>query len=172
MSDLFQAMENVPDGGSIFFLNGKYLIEYGYVIYKNVALVGESRDGVIIEFGGNGFGFMTYDYTDYEGQGDLDLDFISISRMTLAEYNSDPFYQVASSVKEVNITDCVFNTNQQCLFFVGTTLMSEPFTSYAGTFNFKNNVLSSGSDVAISIAGLYDANINNNIFINEIVVLV
>ncbi len=159
MSDLWQAMEDVPDGGSIFFLNGTYDLTFGFTLYKNVALVGESRDGVIIDFGGGELGFLT------EGNN---LNSISISGMTLVENNSDPFLIVNSSVQEVNITDCVFNTDDyHSLFFVGTYLGNDLSTDFGGTFNFNNNVLSYGDVVAFVIGGHYEVNITNNIIINE-----
>lgn len=148
---LQHALENAPEGVSIFLCNGEYDIEQ-LIISKSVKLVGESRDGVILT--GDGGGFIIEDL------GDSD-DFVSFSKMTIESSFSD-FIYVPASVTDLTITDCVLSLTGLTDRFLRVGVDVDA----TGTLNFNKNVVE-GDDAIIAVGGQWDANINDNIFLNS-----
>ena len=149
----------VPEGGSVFLCNGEYAINNPWIIGNSMSFVGESRDGVIIT--GDQGGFLIGDPMDPTNEA-YSVGSVSFSKMTF-ETAANDFIIVPSSMNELAITDCVI-TAENHFVSVGCGVMG-PVADSTGTLNFKKNVLS--GDQPIVVAGKWDANINNNIFLNS-----
>ena len=157
---LQNALENAPEGGSIFLCNGEYDIEQLF-ISKSVNLVGESRDGVKLT-GDNG-GFFIGDPVDPTNTG-YSVGSVSFSKMTI-ESSSRDFILVPASMTDLTITDCVLSLTGRFLS-VGYDVSNDNIVDATGTLNFNKNVVE-GDDAIIAVGGQWDANINDNIFLNS-----
>ena len=160
---LQNALEIAPEGGSIFLCDGEYDIEQLF-ISKSVNLVGESRDGVKLT-GDNG-GFFIGDPENPINTA-YSVGSVSFSKMTIESSHSD-FIFVPASMTDLTITDCVLSLTGRFLS-VGYGYDDEfnivNIYEATGTLYFNKNVVN--GDDAIAVGGLWNANINDNIFLNS-----
>jgi hypothetical protein len=162
---LANAVEIVPEGGSILLCNGNYVLQDYVQISKSLHIFGESRDDVIISAQSDYGAFIIADFN--HEMDDLNLDSVTLSDLTF----DDGYYFVSvfSSVAEMNITNCYFYSSAAMMspITVGNTLVSD---ITQGTLNFKKNKAICESAVPlILVGGDWDANINDNILIGDVI---
>ena len=168
-TDLGTALQIVPEGGSIFLCNGDYSLEDAMFIPKSLSFVGESRDGVELIVS-QGFAIANPENPFDE---EYTVDSVSFSKMTIDGSAADTVIFASANVNELNITDCLISSVNNHIVSVGVNVMSEPMQT-TGTLNFKRNILQATTYSTLWIAGNWNANINNNLFLipNEDVVMV
>ncbi|WP_407453818.1 right-handed parallel beta-helix repeat-containing protein [Methanobrevibacter sp.] len=162
-------MQIVPEGGSIFLCNGDYALFDAMFIPQSVSFVGESRDGVKLIVS-QGFAIANPENPFDE---EYTVDSISFSKMTIEGNDADTVIYASANVNELNITDCVISGVNNHLVSTGVSVINEPMQT-TGTLNFKRNILQVTTSGTLWIAGNWNANINNNLFVipNEDVVMV
>ena len=151
----------VPEGGSVFLLNGEYYIDNPWMIGQSMSFVGESRDGVTLT-GDNG-GFIIGD-PENPFNYEYSVGSVSFSKMTI-ESSSANFIVVPANMNDLTMTDCVFTVDGRILS-VGYDISNANIVDATGTLNFNKNVVE-GDDAIIAVGGQWDANINDNIFLNS-----
>ena len=160
-TNIYTALEIVPEGGSIFMSNGEYACGDAIYITKPVNIVGESREGVLLA---PDWGIIIGNSENLYDQSYQIMGSVSLSSLTFDSVDSSCIIFVSCSVEELDISDCALQPIN-CFISVSTNVMGEPMET-VGTFNFKKNVLTYSDMYPIRITGSWDANINNNIFLN------
>ena len=148
----------IPEGANIFVCNGEYSLYDALIIPKSVNIVGESRDGVtlLIEQG------IAIANKENIFDNEFTLDSVSLSRMTFVLGDVANIFGTCN-INEFNVTNCVIASDRGVAVGVSPTL---DYTWSTGTLNFKKNIVYSNGYGTITIYPNWNANINDNIFVN------